>query len=68
METLSPTAEQVAGKLWRRLPAAERRANEARTRADRTGTTEHVIAALELEMGLYRMEAEYYDALALVTA
>lgn len=66
MTTLSPTnyAEAEAGRLWRRLPAAERRANHARARADRTGNKEHVIAALELEMGLHRMESAYYQALA----
>ena len=66
MLTVSLIAEREAGRLWRRLPAAERRANHARTRADRTGTTEHVVAALELEMGLRRMEAAYYTALAQV--
>ena len=64
MNTLS--AEYEAGRLWRRLPAAERRANMARTKADRTGNKEHIIAALELEAGLRRMEAAYYENLALI--
>lgn len=64
MNTLQ--AEYEAGRLWRRLPAAERRANNARARADRTGDKEHVVAAYELEMGLHRMEAQYYDYLALI--
>ena len=66
MNTVSLNAEREAGLLWRRLPAAENRANRARVRADRTGRTEHVVAALELEMRLHRMEAAYYQALALV--
>jgi hypothetical protein len=66
LNILALAAEREAGRLWRRLPAAERRANLARTRADRTGLTEHVVAAYELEIGLHRMEAAYYETLAQV--
>jgi hypothetical protein len=66
MESIIANAEVEAGRLWRRLPAAERRANQARARADRTGLTEHVVAAYELEIGLHRMEAAYYETLAQV--
>lgn len=64
MSALLPEVE--AGKLYRRLPAARRRADLARTRAGRTGNPEHVTAAVELEAGYGRMVAVYFETLAMV--
>ena len=61
------SAEREAGRLYRRLPAAKRRADLARARAGRTGHPEHVTAAVELEAGYTRMVAVYFDTLAQVT-
>jgi hypothetical protein len=55
-----------AGRLYRRLPAARRRADLAKARAGRTGKPEHLDAATELEAGYVRMEARYFEALAQV--
>jgi hypothetical protein len=55
-----------AGRLYRRLPAAKRRADVAKSRAGRTGHPEHVDAAVELEAGYQRMTLEYFNALAQV--
>jgi hypothetical protein len=52
--------------LYRRLPAAKRRADVAKSRAGRTGHPEHVDAAVELEAGYQRMTLEYFNALAQV--
>ena len=60
------TNEAEAGRLYRRLPAARRRADVARARAERTGKPAHLDAATELEAGYGRMEAAYFDTLAQV--
>ena len=58
--------EAEAGRLYRRLPAAKRRADQARTRAGKTGHPEHLLAASELEAGYSRMVAVYFNTLAQV--
>lgn len=53
----SPEIE--AAKLWRRIPAARKRAALAKERADRTGTAEDHERAVERLAGARRLEAEY---------
>jgi hypothetical protein len=53
----SPSIE--AAKVWRKIPAARKRAALAKERADRTGTTEDHERATELLAGARRLEAEY---------
>lgn len=53
-----------AGRLYRRLPAAKRRADLAKERAGRTGNPEHINAAVELEAGYTRMVETYFQTLA----
>lgn len=61
-------AEQEAARLWRRLPAARRRVIAARAKAVKTRTLENMTAAAELAAGYARMESEYFNALAEMTA
>ena len=58
--------ETEAGRLYRRLPAAKNRADQARLRAGRTGNPQHLLAADELEAGYSRMVANYFNTLAQV--
>lgn len=57
--TRAHSPELEAARLWRRLPAARKRAEAARARADRNPTTENHAIAAELEAGHARMLAEY---------
>lgn len=59
MSAYSPDLE--AAKVWRRIPAARKRAALAKERADRSGTTEDHERATELLAGVRRLEAEYLD-------
>ena len=58
--------EVEAGKLYRRLPAAQRRADLAKSRAQRTGNPDHLTAAIELQAGYDRMVSVYFETLAQV--
>jgi hypothetical protein len=62
------SAENQAAQIWRRIPAARNRAITARLKALRTPTTDRLTRAEELEAGLSRMEAAYYENLAQVAA
>ena len=68
MTTLSAhlLPEVEAGKLYRRLPAAQRRADLAKARAHRTGKPDHLTAAIELQAGYDRMVSVYFETLAQV--
>lgn len=55
----SPDLE--AAKVWRKIPAARKRAALAKDRADRSGTTEDHERATELLAGVRRLEAEYRE-------
>lgn len=68
MSTTLATPEAEAARIWRRLPAARNRAITARLRALTKPTEDRVTRAQELEAGLVRMEATYFDRLAEVAA
>jgi hypothetical protein len=51
--------ELEAAKVWRKIPAARKRAALAKARADRTGTREDHERATELLAGVRRLESEY---------
>lgn len=68
MNTSLATAEAEAARIWRRLPAARNRAITARLWALHKPTEDRLTAAQELEAGLARMEAAYYENLAQVAA
>jgi hypothetical protein len=61
MSTKIYSPDLEAAKVWRKIPAARKRAALAKERADRTGTTEDHERATDLLAGARRLETEYRE-------